>query len=240
MKAVILLAGVGSRLHPLTLDKPKALLPIGDSTILENMITKLQNSGVSSFVIVCGHMQETIKDYVSKTFPNINVAFVTNDKYLTTNTGYSILVARKHLENEAFIKLDGDVIFDEKIIKKLFDTDDSTSYVCTDSTSVDNEVIKVILGKEGEVKRISNKLPVVEVVGESIGIEKISVKTSSILFDELDSMMSDESNHQNYYEVAYDKIIQKGAKFKAVDITGLHWVEMDNLADYNQAKQYFS
>lgn len=239
MKALILLAGVGSRLLPLTPDKPKSLLAIGDSTTLEHMITKLQRQGVNSFVIVCGHMEEIIKTYVAKTFPNLDVTFVTNNKYLTTNTGYSLLAAKAQLDGESFIKLDGDVIFDEEIIRKLVALDDATSYVCTDSTSVDEEVIKVICDQNGKVIRIGNKLPVTESVGESIGIERISKQATHVLFKTLETMMTNNDNHQAYYEVAYDKIIHAGAIFRTVNITGLHWVEMDNLEDYQQAQVYF-
>ena len=93
MKAVILLAGAGRRLHPLTLDRPKSLLPIGDSTVLEHMITKLLRAGIHSFVVVCGFMEGTIKAYIGEAFPDLDVAFVTNEHYLTTNTGYSLLAA---------------------------------------------------------------------------------------------------------------------------------------------------
>ncbi len=240
MKAVILLAGVGSRLYPLTFDKPKSLLPIGDSSVLEHMITKLQREGISSFVIVCGHMQEVITAYVAETFPNLDVTFVTNNRYLTTNTGYSLLVAREQLEGESFIKLDGDVIFDEEIIKNLLAMDDIASYICTDSTSVNAEVIKVICDQNGYVVRIGNKLPVAESIGESIGIERISKHTTLALFTTLQAMMTNQNNHQDYYEVAYDEIIQAGAHFKTIDVTDLHWVEMDTLEDYQQAQAYFA
>jgi choline kinase len=240
MKAVILLAGVGSRLHPLTLDRPKSLLPIGDSTVLEHMVSKLQRQGISSFVIVCGHMQEVIKAYVAETFPDLDVTFVTNDKYLTTNTGYSLLIAKEQLDNESFIKLDGDVIFDEEIVKRLLAADGDVSYVCTDNTSVDDEVIKVICDQNGDVLRIGNKLAVSESIGESIGIERISKQAARVLFTTLQPMMKNVDNYQNYYEVAYDEIIRAGAHFKTVDITGLRWVEMDNLEDYQQAQAYFA
>lgn len=240
MKAVILLAGVGSRLRPLTLNKPKSLLPIGGSTVLEHMITKLRRQGIKSFVIVCGYMEGVIKAYVEQTFIDLDVTFVTNDKYLTTNTGYSLLAAKEPLNGESFIKLDGDVIFDEEIIKRLMAADDGVSYICTDKSSLDKEVIKVICNQNGDVMRIGNNLPVTKSIGESIGIERIDKQTSSTLFKTLSAMMANEANYQYYYEVAYDKIIQDGSHFKTADITGLDWVEMDGLDDYRQAQTYFS
>ncbi|MDP2210184.1 MAG: phosphocholine cytidylyltransferase family protein [Candidatus Aquicultor sp.] len=240
MKAVILLAGLGNRLQPLTLTTPKSLLPIGNSNTLEHMIRKLIKHDVSSFVIVCGHMQKEIQNYLEHTFPLLNLTIVTNDYYRTTNTGYSLMLAKEYLQDETFIKLDGDVIFQEEIIKKLVAAEDGLSYVCVDSTAVDEEVIKVQCGADGNVTRIGNKLPVAGAVGESIGIERIGKRSSAALFEMLEKMMENSDNYQNYYEVAYDAIIQAGEPFKALDITGLHWVEIDTLDDYKLAQHYFS
>ena len=240
MKAVILLAGLGNRLQPLTLTTPKSLLPIGNSNTLEHMIRKLIKHDVSSFVIVCGHMQKEIQNYLEHTFPLLNLTIVTNDYYRTTNTGYSLMLAKEYLQDETFIKLDGDVIFQEEIIKKLVAAEDGLSYACVDSTAVDEEVIKVQCGADGNVTRIGNKLPVAGAVGESIGIERIGKRSSAALFEMLEKMMENSDNYQNYYEVAYDAIIQAGEPFKALDITGLHWVEIDTLDDYKLAQHYFS
>ena len=240
MKAVILLAGIGSRLHPITLDKPKSLLPVGDATILQHMLTKLLRNGVDSFIIICGHMQEIIESYVQKNFPKLAVRFVRNEHYLVTNTGYSLLLARPYLDGQSFTKLDGDVIFDEAIIQKLLATDDSASVVCVDHKAVNEEVIKVICHSSGDISRIGNRVPVAQAVGESIGIEKISAATATTLFDALERMMASEANWKYYYEVAYDQIIEDGARFSTVDISGLKWVEIDTQADYVQALREFA
>lgn len=239
MKAVILLAGLGSRLQPLTITTPKSLLPIGNSNTLEHMVSKLIRHKVSSFVIVCGYMQKEIQEYLKKVFSFLDVTVVTNKYYKTTNTGYSLMLAREYLKGETFIKLDGDVIFDEKIIGKLVAAKDDCSYVCVDSTAVDEEVIKVQCNALGNITRIGNKLPVASAVSESIGIERISKRSSVALFSMLEKMMDNSDNHQNYYEIAYDAIIQLGEPFKVINVTGLRWVEIDTLNDYNLAKHYF-
>lgn len=239
MKAVILVAGAGRRLHPLTLDSPKSLLPIGDSTVLEHMITKLLRADIRSFVVICGFMEEMIRAYIGERFPDLDVTYLTNEHYLTTNTGCSLLVASDQLRDVAFIKLDGDVIFDDEVLERLLALEEGPSYVCVDSSDIGEEVIKVICNERGDVVRIGNGLAVDQAIGESIGIERISRRTSSALFERLEAMMVDPANHQNYYEVAYDEIVRGGAHFKVLDITGLHWVEMDDLADHHQAQAYF-
>ena len=235
----MLLAGAGRRLHPLTIDSPKSLLPIGDSTVLEHMITKLLRADITSFVVVCGFMEETIRGYIGGLFPDLDVTYVTNEHFGTTNTGCSLLVARDHLDGEAFIKLDGDVIFDDEVLERLLGLDEGPSYVCIDSSDIGEEVIKVVCNEIGDVVRIGNTLNVDHAIGESIGIERISGAASAALFASLETMMIDPANHQNYYEVAYDEIVRAGAPFRVLDISGLHWVEMDDLADHTQAQEYF-
>lgn len=240
MKAVILVAGVGSRLRPLTNNTPKSLLPIGSQTTLGLMVAKLRRHGVSSFVIICGNLAEKIQDYLERTFPELDFTFVQSDRYETTNTGYSLMLAEPHLSGESFIKLDGDVNFDTEILARLMATPDGASYVCVDRSDVNEEVIKIHCDESGLVTRIGNTIPVEGSAGESIGIEKISAQSAPALFSTLRSMMKEPTNHQKYYESAYDLIVQAGESFRVVDITGLHWVEMDNLADYRQAIEYFA
>ncbi len=239
MKSVILLAGMGSRLAQLTASKPKSLLPMGESTTLEHMIRKLIEHNVQSIVIVCGYMQAEIERYLREVFPLLQVTIVRNPDYSTTNTGYSLLLARDHVEGETFIKLDGDVVFDEEILTRLLAADDDWSYACVDRTAVNEEVIKVRCDAEGKISRIGNDVPVADAAGESIGIERIAAHSSAALFASLAAMMQDPANHQRYYEVAYDMIVRAGEPFKALDITGLNWVEIDTLEDYEQAQRLF-
>ncbi len=239
MKAVILLAGMGSRLEELTASTPKSLLPIGPSTTLEHMIRKLTAHGIRSIVVVCGHLQEAIEQYLQRTFPRVEITILRNPDYQTTNTGYSLLLAREQLTGETFIKLDGDVIFAEEILARLVTADDGWSYACVDRTAIDEEVIKVRCDEEGTISRIGNDVPVASAAGESIGVERIDASSCAALFATLDAMVADPANHQSYCEVAYDAIVQAGEPFKALDITGLDWVEIDTLEDYQLAQRLF-
>src|SRR5680860_32206 len=91
--AVILAAGIGSRLSPLTDNCPKCLLSVGGSVILERMIRNCLSCGISQFVLVLGHRADEIKAFVDKTFRGIRVTYVINERYRETNTGYSLMLA---------------------------------------------------------------------------------------------------------------------------------------------------
>jgi len=98
---------------------------------------------------------------------------------------------------------------------------------------------KVQCDANGIVARIGNELPVSGAAGESIGVERIDERSNAALFAALEQMMEQVANHQLYYEVAYDAIIQAGEPFKTLSITGLRWVEIDTLSDYRLAQEYF-
>ena len=119
LKAIILAAGIGSRIRPLTDNCPKSLLKIGDYTMLQMMLSHLQSSGINDVVIVLGYLQQKIKDYVAINFSEINVQFVTNEHYKVTNTGYSLMLTEPFVENCDFIKFDADVVFEQTILNKL-------------------------------------------------------------------------------------------------------------------------
>jgi len=105
MKAVILAAGMGSRIKPMSNNRPKCLLKVGDVTILELMISNIQDNRINEIIFVLGYLQAQIKDFVEEKFPQLNARFVTNDKYAQTNTGYSLMVALDLIGGGAFYKI---------------------------------------------------------------------------------------------------------------------------------------
>ena len=240
MKAIILAAGVGSRIRPLTDNCPKSLLKIGGKTILEMMLSHIQDCGINDVVFVLGYLQEQIKDYVKTNFPDLNAQFITNEKYSETNTGFSLMLAMESIKGSNFVKFDADVVFDKKILKKLIECEHENCLCIDKNINLDEEEIKVIIDKQNRVIKASKTVNPKEAVGESIGIEKISAETAKLLLVELKAMMADEQNHQEYYEAAYERLIEKNVPFNTLDITGLKWTEIDTKEDFTIAEKIFN
>ena len=236
MKAIILAAGIGSRISPLTDNCPKSLLKIYDKTILEMMISHIQDCHINDIVFVTGYLEEQIKEYVNINFPDLKAYFVTNEKYAETNTGFSLLLAKDFVENSDFIKFDADVVFDKEILKKLIECPYENALCIDKNIHLDAEEIKVIIDDKNKILKASKTVDPQKAIGESIGIEKIGKNTAKLLFQELEEVMKDKKNHQEYYEVAYERLIKKGESFHALDITGLVWVEIDTKEDFELAK----
>jgi choline kinase len=240
MKAIILAAGVGSRIRPLTDNCPKSLLKVAGHTILEMMISHSRDCGITDIVFVLGYLQEQIKDYVTDNFPELNAHFITNEQYATTNTGFSLLLARDLVAGSSFIKFDADLVFDKTILRQLINCEHDNA-LCIDKTiQLDAEEIKVIIREKNQVVKVSKTINPKEAIGESIGIEKIGANTAIQLFAELEAMMRDEKNHQQYYEAAYERLIEKEVPFYALDISGLKWVEIDTKEDFITANEIFN
>src|SRR5689334_18850314 len=119
VKAVILAAGCATRLRPHSDDTPKTLLPVGGVPILRRTITSLLRTGFDQFVIGTGYLEQMVRQAVDTWFPNLDVTFVTNKDFRTTNNAYSLLLCKSYVENHGFILLDGDVVFDLEVIEEL-------------------------------------------------------------------------------------------------------------------------
>src|SRR5690349_24900380 len=94
MKAVILAAGCATRLRPHSDDTPKTLLPVGGVPILRRTITSLLRIGFDQFVIGTGYLEHMVRDSVASWFPTLDVTYVSNPDFRTTNNGYSLKIGR--------------------------------------------------------------------------------------------------------------------------------------------------
>ncbi len=239
-KAVILAAGVGSRIRPLTDDCPKSLMMVAGKPILERMISNCQSCGISEFVIVLGYLEERIRRFVKETVPELQVTFVVNDRFADTNTGYSLMLAEKAIGDASFIKFDADVVFDSEILRRLI-ASDFLNALCVDrDIQLDAEEVKVIVDDQLRVLQASKAIDPQTAFGESIGIEKISAQTAKQLFAELILMMQQAVHLQDYYEAAYQRLMEREIEFRALDITGLKWTEIDTHDDFAAANQMFN
>jgi len=236
-RVVILAAGVGSRIRPLTDDRHKCLLPVAGTPILERMIRNIQACGLTEFIFVLGYRDDQVRRFVRNRFPALNATFIVNERYQDTNTGYSLMLAQAATGGAGFIKFDADVVFDPAILHRLI-TGKEENALCIDrNIKLDAEEVKVVVDGELRVLRASKAIDPGTAMGESIGIEKIGAAAASQLFAELDVMMTDTANHQDYYEAAYERLIARDVAFHAMDITGLNWVEIDTHEDFAAANR---
>ncbi|MHA1201769.1 MAG: bifunctional sugar-1-phosphate nucleotidylyltransferase/acetyltransferase [Candidatus Heimdallarchaeaceae archaeon] len=116
MKAILLAAGEGLRLRPLTENVPKPLLKILDKTILERSINNLAKCGVEGFVIITNYKEEKIKEYILDKFSSLDIVFVHQPEI--KGTGNAFLLAKNHIQEEFFIGVNGDCLYSFSLMKQ--------------------------------------------------------------------------------------------------------------------------
>ena len=239
MKAVILAAGAATRLRPLTNDIPKCLLPVGDSTILGMTVDNLTANGVQEFVIVTGYREGQIHEFIASRYPGLRVAFLTNQRYADTNNIYSLWLTREHLHGHSMLLLDSDIVFDRGIVPLILQSGHEDCLAVVRAKALGDEEIKVRTGAGGAILEISKEVDASAAFGESIGIEKFSPRFAGRLFDVLEDKIVSRKQHNQFYEAAFQELIDMGEQIYAVDVGNLPCVEIDTPEDLVAARALF-
>lgn len=235
MIAVILAAGMASRLRPLTDDRPKCLLTVGTRCLLQRTVDSIKAAGITELVVVTGYRGEMIREFITAHYGDMNVSFIDNADYKTTNNIYSLWLTKDYVAGKDFILLDSDILFDGGIITRLLATNGTCLSVNTHKLG--EEEIKVITDNSGNVVEISKVCSIEKAIGESVGIEKMQADYSRALFEELSVMIEQEELVDIFYERAFERLIPQGHLFKVVSTTDLFSIELDTVEDFNQAKK---
>jgi choline kinase len=239
MKAVILAAGIASRLRPLTLNTPKCLLKIGDKTILERTIENLTANNISDILIVTGFLSEKIKNFINLTFPSIKIRFIENPLYESTNNIYSLWLTRPAFDHSGMLLLDSDIIFDKRIIQKLLNSGYEDCLALT-KHELSGEEIKVKKDEQSRIIEIGKEVRITEASGESIGIELFGAKMVSELFKAMEQKIITEKKPDIFYEAAFQKLINEGKSIYAVDTSEFFCMEIDTPDDLSTANSFFT
>lgn len=236
MKAVILAAGIASRLRPLTDTMPKCLLQIGQRCLLQRAFDGLIANGIHEFVIVTGYRHEQIETFLSAHYPDLKITYIYNEVYASTNNIYSLWLTRPEADGQEILLLDSDILFDPQIVTRVL-ASEKPDVLALNNHPLSEEEIKVIVDEQGNVKEISKVCSIEQSIGESIGIEKMSAAYTSALFGELEQMIEKEGLDNIFYERAFERLIPQGHTFGVMDTTDLYSVELDTVDDFRQAQK---
>ncbi len=156
-KAIILVAGMGTRLKPRTLTNHKCLTKVNGVTILENALSNLYNLHISEVVLVIGYLGNIIKDVIKDSFRGMKVSYVDNEKYDCTNTSYSLKKGLSFVKDyDKLYILEGDVFFSEALINTLYqDKHDNVSMVEPYNPRLDGTFVE--LSPDGYIKDWTHK-----------------------------------------------------------------------------------
>ena len=236
MKAVILAAGIASRLRPLTNDRPKCLLEIGGKCLLQRSFDGLIQNGITEFVVVTGYLHEQIEAFLNNRYQGVAITYIYNEQYASTNNIYSLWLARPEVEGKEMLLLDSDILFDPQIVARLL-ASEHQDILALNNHPLGEEEMKIVPDGEGKVKEISKTCAISDATGESIGIERMSASYTTALYKELKVMMGQEGLVNIFYERAFERLIPQGRTFWIEDTTDLFSTELDTVEDFNSAKE---
>ncbi|MEP7050616.1 MAG: phosphocholine cytidylyltransferase family protein [Pseudomonadota bacterium] len=232
--AVILVAGVGSRLRPITDDRPKALVDLGGETILGRAVRLLASYGVRKIILATGYREDAVKAAMHSA--PVAVEYCTNPEFDRTQNSVSLALCRAAVGSDAFFKLDGDVVFQRQVLERLDESSAPLSVAVDAGRMLDAEAMKVTVAGSN-ILAFGKGIELAESSGESIGIERIAGSHSATLFDALERTIG-RGETGLYYEDVYSQLIAAGViRAEAVAVRDLPWTEVDDFTDLERARE---
>ncbi len=226
IQVVILAAGMGTRLgNPWP--KPLTVLSDGRSIMQQQMENVSQVFGDKARVtVVVGFKLEMIME------AHPTASFVYNEVFDQTNTSKSLLKALRASQESGVLWLNGDVVFDAKVLERVAERIKSEkSFVCVNTSTTAEEEVKYTVDENGFIKELSKTVK--NALGEAVGINFISASEKSAVIKQLEACAE-----QDYFERGLELAIEKdGIKMEPVDISDLFAVEVDFQADLDRANE---
>ena len=234
--ALLLAAGTGSRLYPLTQNSPKCLTLVNDKSILERLLNNLKNQGFKRLVIVTGHEKDCIMDYLGEKSGDITIEYIHSPLYKSTNNIYSLWMARNVI-NEPFVLFESDLVMNSTLLDDMVYPDRMAVALMqpwlngtTVSVNKANMVTKFQKGTTDSYSDIRYK---------TVNIYSFSLLSWQAIVKRLNQYIT-EGSVNCYYETVFAEMIEnKSLAFESVSFDHKLWYEIDTLKDLAKAELLF-
>jgi len=239
-KAVILSAGQGRRLLPLTKNSPKCLLPISGKPIIEWQIDALLTAGIKEIIIVTGFQTSLVEELLQQRYPDHKqIRTLFNPFFEVADNLASCWVARSVMDGN-FLLLNGDTIFDVSLLKKVLESEPAPITLSIDYKKVyDADDMKVQLDNKGLVKHVNKTLPKNQIDAESIGLIYFRSNGPILFRDAVEEALRYPTELKSWYLTIIDTLAGKSL-VNVCAISGHRWCEIDYSSDLTRAQELFS
>lgn len=246
-QAVILAAGLGSRLRPYTDHVPKPLVKVLGMPILHNTLNQLSEHGVVEATIVVGYRQEAIREACGHRFKDVDIAYVTNPIFDRTGSAYSLWLARETLLAGDTVFIEGDVFFEGEVLKRTLHMRSSAdqNLAAVASFTADMSGSAVNLDSNGLVTTfVTNQTPQAAQARspfKTINIATFSAATSrTSLVTALRRAIQPGAMNAFVEEILASLIDSGELALSAVDCSDTRWFEIDSETDLRIAESLFA
>ncbi|WP_207477025.1 phosphocholine cytidylyltransferase family protein [Arenibaculum pallidiluteum] len=238
MKAIILSAGQGKRLLPLTETRPKCLLPLGGLTLLEWQLRALWANGFDDVTVVVGFAAESVEEMLhGLALPGMRVRALFNPFFSVADNIGSCYVALSEMTGD-FLLVNGDTVFEPAVLARLLAQATAPVTVTIDrKAQYDADDMKVCLDGGRRLRAIGKTLHLDSVDGESIGMLLFRGDGGARFARSLQEVLREPDGPRRWYLSAIDRLAQAGDGVEVVSIEGLHWGEVDFPADAERARR---
>ncbi|MCF6212434.1 MAG: phosphocholine cytidylyltransferase family protein [Flavobacteriaceae bacterium] len=233
--ALVLAAGTGSRLSPLTRDAPKCLTRVNEIEILGRLIETLHHYKFTRLVIVIGPFEQQIRDYLESVSKNITVEYIVSPLYKTTNNIYSLWMAREKIK-ESFVLIESDLIFKSSQLKEmLLPNKIAVSHILPwmNGTTITTD------------KRLPSQVTAFNLGGyatnntnfKTVNIYSFSSQSWKQVSKQLDSWIS-KGKVNDYYEAVFSEMVADGSlNFECVYFDSDFWYEIDTIEELHECEK---
>lgn len=234
MKSIILAAGQGTRLLPLTKETPKCLMELKGKTLIERCLDRLSVNGIKESIIVVGYHKDKIINLIGNSYNNLKIKYIENKIYNKTSCLYSLWLAKEEAK-DGFIVINSDTLFDENILKNLVKSKFKNAAVIDDlKIRLDEDAMKVTV-KDGIITEIDKNISFEDTQGHAIGLYKFSKEGAKLYFKEIEEMVK-KGITDVHHMVPMNKFVKKYI-LNVVSTNGLSWIEIDTPLDLENAKR---
>ena len=236
---MVLAAGAGRRLESLTEDLPKTLLPVdGERTILDIALGNLRRAGLETVVVVTGYAAERVAERQAalEQRHDVKLELVFNPKAEEWNNAYSLWCAREHFARGVLL-CNGDTVHPPEVEERLLAGRGDAELVLAldDAKTLGEEEMKVLLGDDGLLRGINKAHDPAAAAGEYIGLTLIEPAAAEGLADALETTWRRDPGL--YYEDGFQEYSDRGGRVGVASVGGLEWVEVDDQADLERARE---
>ena len=245
MKAIILAAGFGRRMRPLTNERHKTLLPIAGTTILNRLLTSLRECGVSNICIVTGYRSEELIRAAREGYPDLTFEFVHNPQYEVTNNVFSMALCLEAISvDEDILLIESDLIVDPRVMAQIVETRyENAALVDHYHPGLDGTVVS--LGPEDAITQVYPSYMQGETFDfsdkyKTLNIYKFDKDFTRSTFRQLLSFYSCAIDSSSYYELLLGVLIYMRATTVYAERVEHPWAEVDDPNDLMSAEFEFN
>ena len=244
MQALMLAAGMGKRLGAYTNNQTKCMVKVGGKTLLEHAADALREAGIRKFVIVVGYEGEKLMEFAREKLSDMELEFVVNKDYGTTNNIYSLYMAREQLMADDTIMLESDLIYEPRLIKEMVECDaPNVVAVAKYEHWMDGTV--TLVGEDGTIQEFIEKknfrYDSVSQYYKTVNVYKFSREFSAEQYVPFLTAYIQAYGKNQYYEMVLKALAHLHfAGLKAFEMGDIKWYEIDDVQDLDIANTMFA